>query len=113
MTDGSPPIGAAELERRFHNLVENIPGIVVYLDLVRPDDPGSTLPVYISPQIEQLLGYERAAWLSADELWLDVLHPDDRERMTQADADARAELTTLFAEYRMVARDGRTVWVSE
>jgi diguanylate cyclase (GGDEF)-like protein/PAS domain S-box-containing protein len=113
MTDELTPIGAAELERRFHNLVENIPGIVIYLDLVRPDDAGSSVPVYISPQIEDLLGYERAAWLGEDELWLDVLHPDDRERMVEADATARAELTTLFAEYRMVARDGRTVWVSE
>jgi diguanylate cyclase (GGDEF)-like protein/PAS domain S-box-containing protein len=113
MNDGPSPIGGSELERRFHNLVENIPGIVVYLDLVRPDDPGSSLPVYISPQVEDLLGYERAAWLTEDELWLDVLHPDDRDRMIQADAAARDALASLFAEYRMVARDGRIVWVSE
>jgi diguanylate cyclase (GGDEF)-like protein/PAS domain S-box-containing protein len=33
--------------------------------------------------------------------------------MTAADAQARATLTPLFAEYRMLARDGRVVWVSE
>jgi diguanylate cyclase (GGDEF)-like protein/PAS domain S-box-containing protein len=113
MKHGTTPIGAAEIERRFHNLVENIPGLVVYLDLVQPDDARSSAPVYISPQIEDLLGYDRAAWLGESELWLDVLHPDDRERMVQADAAARAELSTLFAEYRMVANDGRVVWVSE
>jgi diguanylate cyclase (GGDEF)-like protein/PAS domain S-box-containing protein len=113
MSNGPSHIGAAELERRFHNLVENIPGIVVYLDLVRPDDPGSSVPVFISPQIEELLGYDRDAWLGKSELWFEVLHPDDRERMKRADAAARAALTTLFAEYRMVARDGRIVWVSE
>jgi diguanylate cyclase (GGDEF)-like protein/PAS domain S-box-containing protein len=113
MKDEAAPSAGSDFERRFQNLVENIPGIVVYLDLVQPDDPGSSLPVYISPQVEDLLGYERAAWLTEDELWLDVLHPDDRDRMVEADAQARGALSTLFAEYRMVARDGRVVWVSE
>ena len=70
-------------------------------------------PVYISPQIEDLLGYPRAAWLNEDELWLDVLHPDDRERMVAADTEARRTLSSLFAEYRMIPRDGHVVWVSE
>jgi diguanylate cyclase (GGDEF)-like protein/PAS domain S-box-containing protein len=113
MDDAATPFPGSEFERRFQNLVENIPGIVVYLDVVQPDDSGTSLPVYISPQVEDLLGYERAAWLTEDELWLDVLHPDDRDRQIEADAAARAGLTSLFAEYRMVARDGRIIWVSE
>lgn len=110
MDDAAPSAG---LDVRFQSLVDNIPGIVVYLDRVQPDDPSCSLPIYISPQIEDLLGYERAAWLNEDELWLDVLHPDDRERMVEADAHARGTLSSLFAEYRMIARDGRVVWVSE
>jgi diguanylate cyclase (GGDEF)-like protein/PAS domain S-box-containing protein len=113
MDDHAAPIPRSELERRFENLVENIPGLVVYLDLVQPDDPGVSLPVYIGPQVEQLLGYPRDAWLTEDELWLDVLHPDDRERMIATDIAARSALEPLFAEYRMIARDGRVVWVSE
>ncbi len=58
--------------------------------MVQPDDPGSSLPVYIGPQIEPLLGYPREAWSNEDELWLDVLHPDDRERMIATDTAARA-----------------------
>jgi diguanylate cyclase (GGDEF)-like protein/PAS domain S-box-containing protein len=111
--DNATPIARSELERRFKNLVENIPGLVVYLDVVQPDDPGCSLPVYIGPQVEQLLGYPREAWLTEDELWLDVLHPDDRERMIATDIAARSALAPLFAEYRMIARDGRVVWVSE
>src|SRR5207244_4408861 len=53
------------------------------------------------------------AWLTDDELWLDVLHPDDRERMVEADSRAREALSSLFDEYRMIASDGRVVWVSE
>lgn len=113
MDDTATPIERSELERRFTNLVENIPGFVVYLDVVQPDELGVSLPVYIGPQIEQLLGYPREAWLTEDELWLDVLHPDDRERMIAADVAARSALAPHFAEYRMIARDGRAVWVSE
>lgn len=104
---------SADAERRFERLVENIPGIAAYLDIVQPDDPGHSIPVYISPQIEELLGYPRDAWLTDDELWLDVLHPDDRVRMVEADARARETLSSLCAEYRMLAADGRVVWVSE
>src|ERR1700739_2467104 len=100
-------------DRRFQSGLESIPGIVVYLALVQPDDPGESIPLYISPQIEALLGYEHGAWMTEDELWLDVLHPDDRDRMTELDATARANLTSFYAEYRMIARDGRIVWVSE
>ena len=105
--------GRADATRQFERLVENIPGLVVYMDLVQPDNPGSSIPLYISPQIEQLLGYPYEAWLTEDELWLDVLHPDDRERMVAADANARRTLSSLFAEYRMVHQDGHIVWVSE
>jgi diguanylate cyclase (GGDEF)-like protein/PAS domain S-box-containing protein len=98
---------------RFQSLVERIPGIVAYLDRVFPDDPGHSTPLYISPQVEALLGYPREAWLNEDELWLQVLHPDDAERQAAQDEHARATLTPLFAEYRMIAKDGRVVWVSE
>jgi diguanylate cyclase (GGDEF)-like protein/PAS domain S-box-containing protein len=110
MADGYPQNPPLE---RFHSLVETIPGIVVYLDVVQPDDPSCSIPIYISPQVEDLLGYPREAWMTEDELWLDVLHPDDRERMIAADTHARGTLSSLFEEYRMIARDGRIVWVSE
>ena len=98
---------------RFQAVLESIPGLVVYLDLVQPDNPNESLPLYISPQIEGLLGYELAAWLNEDELWLDVLHPDDRDRCAAADAEARANLSELYGEYRMIHKDGHVVWVSE
>ena len=98
---------------QFQTLVERIPGIVAYVDLVDPDDPSHSTPLYISPQIEDLMGYPREAWLNDDELWLQVLHPDDRDRQAREDELARSTLSPLFAEYRMITRDGRVIWVSE
>jgi len=110
---GDPGPAQREIERRFQTLVESIPGVAAYMDLVHPDDPDHSTPVFISPQIEAMLGYPREAWLTDEELWLNVIHPDDAERMTRADSAARANLDSLFAEYRMLARDGRVIWVSE
>src|SRR5205085_9125045 len=98
---------------QFQSLVERIPGIVGYIDLVHPDDPSHSTPLYISPQIEALMGYPREAWLNDDELWLQVLHPDDAAHQAREDERARSTLSPLFADYRMIARDGRIIWVSE
>jgi two-component system, NarL family, sensor histidine kinase UhpB len=97
----------------YRRLVESIPSMATYMDRVQMDDPGTSIPLYISPQIADLLGYPREAWLTDDELWLQVLHPEDAERMRAADENARRHLQPMGAEYRLIARDGRTVWVSE
>src|SRR4029079_10660213 len=82
---------------RFQSLVERIPGIVAYLDRVFPDDPGHSTPLYISPQIEALMGYPREAWLNEDELWLQVLHPDDAERQAAPAQQRRRALEAPLA----------------
>ncbi len=103
---------SGDVEGRFQTMVEHIPMIVTYMDLVE-EDALHPRPVYISPQIEDLLGYPREDWLTDDALWVRVLHPDDLERMLDEDARARRALGSSTVEYRMVARDGRVVWVSE
>ena len=95
-------------EGRWQALVEQIPA-VVYLDDI--DENATT--VYISPQVERLLGYPIEAWKANPSLWYETLHPEDRdetfdEYMWQRDRHDRWSL-----EYRMVASDGRTVWIHE
>jgi PAS domain S-box-containing protein len=100
------------LEERFRTLVEHIPGVATYLDRVL-DDPAHSEPLCISPQIEDMFGYPVADWLGEGELWLQILHPDDRDRMVAADAEARRTLSPMSAEYRLITRGGRLAWVSE
>src|SRR4029077_12571782 len=104
---------AGAVEEPFRTLVENIPGVTTYLDRVIVEDPGHSIPIYISPQIEGMLGYPLSAWLDESELWLRILHPEDRDRLIAADEHARRELTSLSEEYRLLHRDGHEVWVSE
>ncbi len=100
-------------EARFRAIVEHIPGVALYMDEVIDGDFAHSTPVYMSPQIEDMMGYPREAWLSDDELWLQVLHPEDAERMVREDEHARRHGSPLSAEYRMIRKDGRVVWVSE
>jgi len=62
-------------EHRYRALVEQMPA-VTYVDAV---DAQSTT-IYISPQIEPLIGYHPAEWTSDPDLWSRLLHPDTATR---------------------------------
>ena len=59
---------------RYRSLVEQVPAV----SYVARWEPGSPF-TYVSPQIEQLLGFPAARWVAEPELWAERLHPDDRE----------------------------------
>jgi PAS domain S-box-containing protein len=108
------PVGPdlREAEEKYRLLVEQIPA-VTYIDEVPEDDQTDLSPAYISPQLERLLGYRPEEWLSDPDLWDRVTHPDDVEATEAAARRSFEDGTPLSVEYRMVARDGRTVWVRE
>ncbi|HYH28425.1 MAG TPA: PAS domain-containing protein [Actinomycetota bacterium] len=97
-----------EAQARYQALVEQVPA-VVYTEL--PDDLGTC--VYVSPQIEKLLGYTPEEWTSDANLWVECIHPEDRDHvMSQCtEANDRAEMFDM--EYRMIHRDGPVVWVRD
>ena len=70
-------------EARHRALVERIPA-VVYLDSAE----GDRRTLYISPQVETILGYTPAEWISDREFWENNIHPQDRERILGRDAIA-------------------------
>jgi PAS domain S-box-containing protein len=96
-----------EAEQRYRTLVENLPA-ATYIDLV--DDVSTTL--YISPQVEAIWGYTPAEWATDPNLWIDAIHPEDRDRILEA--VRRHNLGEPFeAEYRFRAKDGRWTWVGD
>ena len=106
-TDG----GEAALDgaaARFRALVEQLP-LSVYID--RLDDVSSN--VYTSPQIEQMLGYTVLEWVENHDLFVEILHPEDRERVLAAHQLTHTTGEPLLVEYRLRARDGRYVWVQD
>jgi PAS domain S-box-containing protein len=101
-----------EAEEKYRLLVEQIPA-VTYIDEVPEDDPTDLSPVYISPQVERLLGYSPAEWLSDPDLWNRLTHPDDVDAAEEGAHRSFEDGTPLSIEYRMIARDGRLVWIRE
>ena len=67
----------------------------------------------MSPQIETVLGFTQEEWTSDPTLWVDHLHPEDRDRVV-AESDRSDRTGEPFSmEYRMTARDGREVWLRD
>ena len=95
-------------DARYRMLVEQVPAVVYEMD---PDDERRTL--FVSPQVEALFGYSRAEWLDQPDIWIELLHPDDREIQLAAH-DLHNETGEPWSqEYRLIASDGRVVWVRD
>jgi PAS domain S-box-containing protein len=93
---------------RYATLLENLPAVVYEMD---PDDDRRTR--YVNRNIVDLLGYSMDEWLDQPDLWVEVLHPDDRERELAAHDHASATGDPWQREYRLIAADGRIVWVRD
>jgi PAS domain S-box-containing protein len=102
----------AEAEERFRLLVEQVP-VVIYTQAIDAEDPTLTNTIYISPRTEAMLGYTVEETIETGGLWRDLLHPDDRERVLEADAAGNASGENFQMDYRMIHRDGHVVWVHD
>jgi diguanylate cyclase (GGDEF)-like protein/PAS domain S-box-containing protein len=97
-----------EAKERFRVLVEHAPA-VVYIDGL--DDTAST--VYISPRIEELIGFTVEEWHADPELWPKLLHHEDREAALAATARHNESGEPFRQDYRLIARDGKVVWIHD
>jgi PAS domain S-box-containing protein len=95
-------------EARRQILVEQLPTIVYEMGV---DDDRRTY--YVSPHVEDVLGYTREEWLEQSDIWVELLHPDDRELELDAHDQHIASGEPWDREYRLIAADGRVVWVRD
>ncbi|MFQ5572019.1 MAG: PAS domain S-box protein, partial [Rhodothermales bacterium] len=76
-------------------------------------DPKTFRFTFVSREAETLLGYARERWTEEPEFWLEHVHPEDREWVPAYCAQATAELRPHTFDYRMIAADGRVVWLRD
>ena len=100
------------VEAKYCALVEQAPTVTYISPINSP-----SIKLDISAQIETLLGYSVAEWKADPQLWLKLVHPDDRDRVLVESAtlkltdgeDIPSDLP-IVSEYRAIARNGKVLW---
>jgi PAS domain S-box-containing protein len=96
-------------EARYRTLVEQLP-LITHVDTPYSVDEAAT---YVSPQIEAILGYSLEEWHASPTFFNEHLHPEDRDRVREAQREAQQSAEPLELEYRFIAADGRVVWLKD
>ncbi len=95
-----------DLSADFQALIDAMPAVTFREDA---SQPGSV--VYISREIETLLGYPLSEWRDQPRFWLAHIHPSDRAQVEAELARTDATGEPFNMEYRLLAKDGRVVWI--
>ncbi|MEH2084089.1 MAG: PAS domain S-box protein [Nostoc sp.] len=91
-------------ENRWQQLLETVKVIPWELDLK------TWRFIDVGPQAVDLLNYPIAQWYE-ENFWVNHLHPDDKEKSQGFCQQATAKCENHELEYRMLAADGRVVWL--
>src|SRR5690242_8293446 len=107
--DPGPPRNVPLPHDRDPALLDGIPG-VLWAAYGRPDDPQQRI-VYVSPNVETMLGYSVQEWLSTPNFWLSIVHPEDRVSASARAAAAFERGEAHVNRFRWLRKDGRALSV--
>src|ERR671918_59357 len=84
MKPKDPPANRVkESTEEIRKTLEKIPAVVY---VAEPGEFGQW--IYVSPQIETLLGYTPREWIAQPGLWMQRIHPNDRQQVLEHEADS-------------------------
>ena len=93
----------------YRYLVEQIPNVCYVSPITNTSEFA-----YISPQLQTLLGIDSSKWNAGFfNTWAEYVHPDDRDRVHQAVRHTIETGEPFCCEYRMIARDGKIIWLRD
>jgi diguanylate cyclase (GGDEF)-like protein/PAS domain S-box-containing protein len=95
-------------ESRYRALVEQMPAAVYTITVGE-----TSMPLYISPRIEQMLGYTADEWMSNPQLWSQRLHPEDRQQMSNRLSNLPPHDHPFGDQYRLLTRNQDVLWVQD
>lgn len=109
----------AESEQRYKALVEQLPSMTWVARI--PAGGGGPVRTYMGPQVRELTGHPAEDFDAGRVHWRDVVHPDDldsflerlRSGVAEAVAGEPGTRDSFESEYRIVAADGRVLWVHD
>lgn len=97
-----------ESELRYRTLIEQMAAITYIAKL---DEKSTT--TYISPQVQEILGFSSEEFLRDPDIWIKLIHPEDLPRVLDAVQKCHKERGPFKVEYRIKRKDGRTLWVHD
>lgn len=97
------------IESKYRTLVEQIPAVTYTIAINSADIHA----VYVSPQIESQLGFSVQEWLDKPRLWINQIHPDDRQRIISGLSVSLITGAPYYSEYRIYKKDGSIAWVRD
>ena len=92
---------------RYRALSEHVPAV-----LYHEVHGAAGVVLYESPQNRQMLGYTPEETIQPN-FWMTLVHPEDRERVLTEDERCNRTGDPWHMEYRVIAKDGRVVWVRD
>ncbi len=92
---------------RYRDFIEKLP-VLFYAVKWKPP----YTPIYVSPAFE-IFGYPLDAWLNDPDIWLRVIHEDDRGRVFEETVASTKTGKNVLYEYRVIAADGTMHWVRD
>jgi PAS domain S-box-containing protein len=98
----------AAAEARYRSLVEHVPAITYTAGF-----GSSGVWEYVSPQLEEVLGYRPDEWMADPQMWFRAIHPDDRAKVLDEEELSRRVDGHLASDYRMRTKDGRWRWIRD
>ncbi|CBN57126.1 MULTISPECIES: PAS domain S-box protein [Kamptonema] len=94
-----------ESQQRLESILNSVEGVVWSIH------PETYETIYINPAVEQIFGCSVAEFFSNPNLWFEIIHPDDRDRIANAFVRLQEKGKTR-TEYRIIRRDGQVRWLS-
>lgn len=93
---------------------EHLDALIRTVDgIVWEAEPGAHQFTFVSPRAERLLGYPVQQWLEDPSFWSTHIHRDDRDHAVCCWSACVREQRDHEIEYRMLAADGRSVWLRD
>lgn len=96
-----------QTQENYSTLINTIEGIVWEAD------PQTFKFTFVSRQAEKILGYPLQQWLDEPDFWQNHIHPDDASWAINYCLECTARLEGHEFEYRMISKDGRSVWLKD
>ena len=96
----------ADSRKRYKDLINSVEGIVWEAE------GESHQFIFVSKQAQQILGYGIEEWTARPDFWIEHLHSNDRDWATKFVQNVTPD-EDYQIEYRMIAKNGQTVWIRD